>query len=143
MSSENLQDLQEQVRVRFEKMIKLRESGDNPFKNGYKPTGLASELHQKFDEKNKEELEAAKAHTSVAGRIIAIRDFGKAGFWRLRDRTGIIQVYISKEKLGEAAYAKARTCDVGDIVFCEGFLFKTKTNELSVNSEKFEILTKN
>jgi lysyl-tRNA synthetase class 2 len=80
----------EQVRVRYEKMGRIRERGENPYKNGFKPSAIASELHKKYDEKTKEELEAAAVEVSVAGRIMAIRDFGKASFVRVKDRSGII-----------------------------------------------------
>ena len=73
---------------------------------------------------------------------MAIRDFGKASFVRLKDRTGLIQLYVQKDKLGEEGYAKFKELDMGDIVFSEGTIFKTKTNELSVQADKLELVTK-
>jgi len=73
---------------------------------------------------------------------MAIRDFGKALFVRLKDRSGIIQLYVAKDKLGEEEYACYREMDIGDIVFSEGPLFKTKTNELSIQSTAVVLLTK-
>jgi lysyl-tRNA synthetase class 2 len=137
-----MEDLSEQVRIRHEKLAKIRERGENPYKNSYDPSGLASDLHRDYDAKSKEEMEAAKIEASVAGRIMAIRDFGKASFVRVRDRSGIIQLFVQKDKLGEEKYARFKELDIGDIVFAKGTLFKTKTNELSVNSELVDLLTK-
>ncbi|MFN7684700.1 MAG: lysine--tRNA ligase [Oligoflexia bacterium] len=138
----DLADLQEQVRVRYEKLGRLRASEKVPFKNGYEPQNLAADLHRAYDEKSKEQLEPAAIRASVAGRIMAIRDFGKAAFLQLRDRTGKIQLFVQKNKLGEEVFSRYREMDVGDIIFGEGTLFKTKTNELSVDLEKLVLLTK-
>ena len=139
----NLSHLPEQVRVRYEKMLKIRDRKENPYKNGYSPRDLAATLHRAYDEKTKEELEGAKIGATVAGRVMAIRDFGKAAFLRVRDRTGLIQVFISKNDLNEADYSVYKhDLDVGDIIYTEGHLFKTKTNELSVHAAKLVLLTK-
>lgn len=135
-------DASEQVRVRFGKLAKIRERGENPYRNGFKPQGLATELHRLYDEKVREELEAAPIQTSVAGRIVGIRNFGKAGFVSLQDRTGIIQLFVQKARLGDDVFAKYKEMDLGDLVYAEGELFKTKTNELSVNCARFELTTK-
>src|SRR4051794_8585616 len=76
-------DLSEQVQVRFDKLARIRDRKENPYKNGFNPSALASELHSAHGSKSKEELEAAAIPASVAGRIMAIRDFGKASFIRL------------------------------------------------------------
>lgn len=136
------EDLHEQVQVRFDKLGKLREKGENPYKNGFAPTALAVDMHKRFDERTREELEAEPVRCSIGGRIMAIRDFGKAGFLQVRDRTGILQFYVSKQDLGEEGHARYKMLDVGDIVFGEGKLFKTKTNELSLHCEKLELLSK-
>ncbi len=133
---------EEQVRVRFEKLGRMLERNENPFKNGFTPSAVASELHAKYDEKTKEELEPLNITCSVAGRIMAVRDFGKAAFVQIKDRTGKIQLFVQKNKLGEEGFARYRELDVGDIIFGEGPLFKTKTNELSVNLDRLELLTK-
>jgi lysyl-tRNA synthetase class 2 len=135
-------DLSEQVQIRFDKMHRIRERGENPFKNGYTPNALAADLHRGYHEKSKEELEGLNVRASVGGRIIGLRDFGKASFVRLKDRSGLIQLYVQKDKLGPEAYAQFKELDLGDIVFSEGTLFKTKTGELSIQSEKVVLLTK-
>ncbi len=142
-STTDLSLLPEQVRVRFEKMQKIRAQGENPYKNGFNPKDLAEKLHAAYDAKTKEELDAAPVRASIAGRILAIRDFGKAAFVRVRDRSGVIQFYVAKDKLGDAAYEKYKSeMDLGDIVYAEGKLFKTRTNELSVELDQLTLLTK-
>ncbi|MBI3555617.1 MAG: lysine--tRNA ligase, partial [Deltaproteobacteria bacterium] len=73
----NIADWNEQIEVRFEKTKKMRDAGLNPFRNGFTPGNTTAELHQKFGEHAKEALEAANHQVSVAGRVMAIRDFGK------------------------------------------------------------------
>lgn len=135
-------DLSEQVRVRFDKLNRIRERKENPFRNGFTPTALANELHQNYDEKSKEGLEALAIECSVAGRIMAIRDFGKASFVRLKDRTGLVQLFVQKDKVGEEAFAHFKELDIGDFVYSKGTVFKTKTGELSVHSHSIELVTK-
>jgi lysyl-tRNA synthetase class 2 len=142
MEASGLEDLSEQVRVRFDKLHRLQERNENPYKNGFEPSALATELHQKYGEKTKEELESLAQACSVAGRIMAIRDFGKAAFVRLKDRTGLIQLFIQKDRLGPEGYARYKELDIGDIVYSKGTVFKTKTGELSVHSDTLELVTK-
>jgi lysyl-tRNA synthetase, class II len=137
-----MEDLSEQVQVRVDKLARIRERGENPYKNGIEPTALAGELHARFGEKPKEELETLAHRCSVAGRIMAIRDFGKASFVRVKDRSGLIQLYVQKDRLGPDAYARFKEMDLGDIVFSEGAVFKTKTGELSLQSDSLELVTK-
>jgi lysyl-tRNA synthetase class 2 len=139
----DLSHLPEQVRVRYEKMLRIQARNENPYKNGFTPRDLAADLHRTYDEKTKEELEPQKIGATIAGRVIAIRDFGKAAFLRVRDRTGLIQAFISKNDLSEADYSVYKNdLDVGDFVYVEGPIFKTKTNELSVHASKLVLLTK-
>lgn len=137
-----MQDHSEQVQVRFDKLAQMRLNHEQPYKNGLSPDSLARDLHQKFAEKSKEELEALHVSCSVAGRIMAIRDFGKASFVRLKDRSGVIQLFVQKEKLGEARFQKFKEWDIGDILFAQGVVFKTKTGELSVNCDSLDLVTK-
>ena len=137
-----MQDHSEQVQVRFDKLAKIRSRGEEPYRNGVSPDSLARELHEKFTEKTKEELESLNVSCSVAGRVMAIRDFGKASFVRLKDRTGVIQLFVQKEKLGEAQYLKFKEWDIGDILFAQGVVFKTKTGELSVHCDSLDLVTK-
>lgn len=134
--------MSEQVEIRKEKVRKIRERGENPYRNGLTPKDLAQQLHAAFEEKSKESLEADKIRASLAGRMVANRDFGKAAFIRLQDRSGAIQVYAQKDTLGEEAFLKFRELDLGDILYVEGHLFKTKTGELSLWASRIDLLTK-
>ena len=137
-----LVDPSEQVRVRFEKLGRIRDRNENPYKNGFTPADLAVELASRHGEKSKEELEPLNIPASVAGRIMAIRDFGKASFVRIKDRSGVIQLFVQKDKLGPENYAKYKELDLGDIVFAKGSVFKTKTGELSVNADTIALVSK-
>ncbi len=135
-------DINDQIQVRLDKLSKLRGRGDHPYKNGYSPTHLAAPLHAQYDSATKEGLEPQKVSVSVAGRIMAIRSFGKAAFVQVQDRSGVIQLFVQKTALGDEGYEHFKELDFGDIVFCTGMLFKTKTNELSVSAEKLVLITK-
>jgi lysyl-tRNA synthetase class 2 len=135
-------DLSEQVRVRLEKLERMRERGENPFKNGFTPDSTAAALTAQFGEKSREELEGQSNQRSLAGRIMAIRHFGKAAFVKIKDRTGGCQLYVSKQDLGDESFEKFKEMDIGDVVYSEGKVFKTKTGELSLHSHKLVLLTK-
>ncbi len=148
-------DFSEQVQVRLEKVQKMRELGMNPFKNGFNPSFTAQQIHQLYSEKipehsrdvnatqSKDQLDTTLIEVSVAGRIMAIRDFGKGGFLQLQDRTGRIQIYVSKAELGEKKYEDYKKfVDIGDVIYVAGKVFRTKTNELTVAVAQFEFLTK-
>ena len=132
----------EQYLVRLEKMNRSRERGENPFANGVNPQDLASKLHEQYDARTKEELEPLKIEASIAGRVMAIRDFGKAGFLQIRDRSGRMQFYAAKDSLGEAGHLRYKELDVGDIVYGQGLVFKTKTGELAIHLHELKLLTK-
>ena len=134
--------LSEQVQVRIDKLAKIRERGDNPYRNGVAPENYSADLLRQYGESTREALEEKKIPAVLAGRVMAIRDFGKAGFYRIRDNAGFFQIYVAKDSLGDEAYAKVRELDVGDIVHTKGYLFRTKTNELSLHAESFSLVTK-
>lgn len=138
MSTDNLSD---QDLVRLEKNTLLREQGV-AYRNDLKPKSLAGPLHDQFNDLTKEQLDPKKEEHSLAGRILAIRNFGKAAFVRIRDRTGVIQLFVQKNEIGEEKFSEFKTYDIGDIVYAHGKLFKTKTNELSLNVDQIEIVTK-
>ena len=142
MQSAHPEDHSEQVQVRFEKLDRLRSRKENPYKNGVLPSHLAIDLHRTYSEKTKQELELMAAPCSLAGRIMGIRDFGKAAFVRIQDRSGLIQLFIQKDKIGLQGYTLYKEFDLGDIVFAKGIVFKTKTAELSLQCESIELVTK-
>ncbi len=133
---------QEIYDARRAKADKLRELGLNPYRNGYKVGDDIGALIAAHSRKSAEELEAEKPKASIAGRIVAERSFGKAAFLKLRDRTGELQAYVKKDVLGDKLFEIYKLCDVGDFVAVTGPLFRTKTGELSVHAETFELLTK-
>ncbi|MBI3543766.1 MAG: lysine--tRNA ligase, partial [Deltaproteobacteria bacterium] len=135
-------DWNEQIEVRFEKLKKMRDQGLNPFRNGFTPTHTSADIHRQHGEIPKEKLEAEEHRVSLAGRVMAIRDFGKGGFVRIQDRKGVIQVFLSKDVLGDKYGVYKDWTDLGDIVFVEGKVFRTRTNELTVQASRFEFLTK-
>ena len=131
------------VEARLDKLNRMREQGVNPFLNGYSPKDLSDEIHRKYGEFSKEQLEANPVEVSVAGRVMLLRDFGKAGFVRIQDRKAAIQAYVSKDHLGDVAYKTYKDfTDLGDIIYVEGKLFRTKTNELTIQASKLVFLTK-
>ncbi|MGZ3661032.1 MAG: lysine--tRNA ligase, partial [Bdellovibrionota bacterium] len=135
-------DLSDEEKTRREKLSTYRGKGINPYRNGLTPKNSVAEMRAAYGEKTKEELEAAKVQVSYAGRIMAFRHFGKAAFVQLKDRTGVLQSYVAIQDLGEEKFGVFKTFDVGDIVYVEGHLFRTKTNELSVHASRMELLTK-
>ena len=135
-------DIQEQVQVRMDKARDMRAGGENPYRNGMTPESLAADLHAEFGERSTEELESAAVTKSIGGRVMAIRNFGKAAFVKINDRSGRIQLFVQKNVLGEEAFKKFKKLDVGDVVFSSGTMFKTKTGELSIKSTEVVLLTK-
>ena len=136
------EDDSEQVEVRKQKLAKLKESGVVLYPNDFKPSHSASEIAVTYADANDDELRAAPKDLRIAGRIMAIRRMGKASFFHLQDRRGRLQVYVQQNKLGEGSYALFRSLDVGDIVGVCGDLFKTRTQELTVDARELRLLTK-
>jgi lysyl-tRNA synthetase class 2 len=136
-----LEDINELIEQRIRKLEDLREMGINPYGEPYDITHHASEIHSLFGEKDAESLEKDPVEVSVAGRMVALRSFGKAAFSHLQDETGKIQVYFRKDILKEA-YGIVKKLDIGDIAGVKGELFRTRTGELTVMVREFKLLTK-
>jgi lysyl-tRNA synthetase class 2 len=137
----NVEDLNELVKQRIKKLEELRELGIEPYGRPFQAEDHASELIEKFGGRTKDELEASVAECSVAGRIVAYRDFGKAAFAHIQDNTGKIQIYLKRDILGDR-HKLLKKLDVGDIVGVQGRLFRTKTDELTIEVSAFELMTK-
>jgi lysyl-tRNA synthetase class 2 len=133
---------QEYIEQRKEKAAKLAEMGHPPYPAGIVPTHTAWELHHLYNAMTGEELEDLKERFAVAGRIVAIRSFGKAAFIHLQDRSGKIQIFVQKQSLPEKLFEIYKLMDVGDFAWFSGPLFKTKTNELSVKAEDLKVAAK-
>ncbi|WP_434389401.1 lysine--tRNA ligase [Melittangium boletus] len=133
---------QEIYAQRLDKAQKWRDSGVNPYGNGHRPAHLAQEIIDRHAQQSTEDLEkAGPLAYSVAGRIVAVRSFGKAAFVKLRDRSGEIQAHVKKDALGDA-FELFKLCDLGDFVAVEGTLFRSKTGELTLSATRFLPLTK-
>ena len=155
-------DERELIAERERKVAELRAAGRNPYANGWQPTHLAAEVLERFAA----ELTAAAAAAAAAppaegqrgpksepamlsedrfvigGRIVAHRGFGKATFVKLRDRSGELQVYIKKDTVGDTDYELFRKLERGDFIGARGPAFITRTGELTILCESFQILTK-
>jgi lysyl-tRNA synthetase class 2 len=130
------------VAQRLRKAEELRALGVNPWGNGHVPTHLARDLHARYGDAPAEEIARDPGDWGVAGRVVAVRSFGKAAFLKVRDRSGDIQVWVKKDRLGEAGFKVVQLLDVGDIVAAQGPATRTKTGELTVEASRFTILTK-
>ena len=126
----------EQKQIRINKLKKLQDEGNDPFE-----ITVATQTHHsdeiKADFENLENKEV-----TVAGRIMTWRDMGKANFVDIQDRNGRIQAYVRMNDVGEEAFSEFKGWDIGDIVEVTGFVFKTRTGEISVHAQKLRLLSK-
>jgi lysyl-tRNA synthetase class 2 len=131
---------------RREKLAALRaharSTGTAAFPNDFKPTHHAADLHQRHASTPNEELEPQAVKVAVAGRMMLKRVMGKACFATLQDASGRIQLYVTQDAVGADALAHFKGWDLGDIVGCEGTLFRTKSGELSVKASSIRLLVK-
>ncbi|UAL52409.1 lysine--tRNA ligase [Bacillus sp. CMF21] len=144
MSHEELthEELNDQLKVRREKLHTLREKGLDPFGKRFERTGYTAQLVCEYGEISKEDLEEREISVTLAGRIMTKRGKGKAGFAHIKDIEGQIQIYVRKDAVGDEQYELFNTADLGDIVGVTGVMFKTKVGELSIKVTSFELLTK-
>ena len=141
--SEQEKELKEFLRIRREKLEKLREAGIDPYPQKYDFTHTATEVHDGFSGKSKEELAEEKVVVRVCGRIMAVRIMGKASFCHITDGSQRLQAYIRRDDIGEESYKVFKSClEVGDFIGIKGYLFRTKTDELSVHAESITVLSK-
>ena len=145
------QDDNQLIAERREKLRALREAqaggGAVAFPNNFKPAHKAAQLHLEYAQADNESLEATPVTVSVAGRMMLKRVMGKASFATVQDGSlgdvgGRIQLYVTRDALGEDLYAAFKHWDLGDIVGAEGTLMKTKTGELSIKVTSLRLLTK-
>jgi len=133
----------ELIEQRKEKIDELRSVGIDPFPNDFKPLHESETVLSSYGNLSEEELKNLSQEFSFAGRVIALRDFGKSVFFHIMDRTGKIQGYIRRDVVGdESLRLFKRFIDIGDFIGIRGELFKTKTGELTVNVRDFKLLTK-
>ena len=128
--------LDEQELVRRKKLADLQQSGQDPFSI----TAFPKEYQSRDIIDNYEDLE--KANVAVAGRMVLKRVMGRASFAHILDEFGKLQIYVACDEVGEAAYASFKDWDLGDIIGVKGFVFKTKTGEISVHAKEIVLLAK-
>ena len=171
---EKVQDINQLLKVRREKLATLQESGKDPFVitkyNQTHHTEEAKKLYMAHEEEllkgraavntdgmdeeaakaaidadyneRREIMDASPIKVSLAGRLMSKRVMGKASFGNVQDKQGNVQIYVSRDSLGEEAYADFKKMDMGDIVGVVGFVFRTKMGEISVHAEEVTLLTK-
>lgn len=131
----------EQRTIRQQKLAQWREQGQ-VYPNDFQPTVLAAELINQYEKQDKQQLQEKPITVSLAGRIMTRRIMGKASFAHLQDMSGRMQIYLSRDELPEGVYAEFKKWDIGDIVGIDGYLFRTKTDELTVRCTNIRLLTK-
>jgi lysyl-tRNA synthetase class 2 len=127
---------------RQKKAEALRALGVNPFGNGYTPQHVAADLSRRYGDAPADEIARDAGAWSIAGRVLAMRSFGKAAFLKVRDRSGDLQVWVKKDKVSERDFEVFKLLDVGDVIAADGPATRTKTGELTVEAARFTILTK-
>ena len=130
------QDLNQLRKVRREKLAELMEAGENPFEIvTYDQDQHSTEIKDNYAEYEGKDV-------SIAGRLMLKRVMGKASFGDVQDRDGKIQIYVTRDDLGEEAYKKFKRMDVGDIVGVKGYVFTTKMGEISIHAKEITLLSK-
>lgn len=129
-------DMNHLMKVRKEKLDNLVAEGKNPFEiTKFNRTHTSEDIEKHYDELEGKDV-------TVAGRIMSKRIMGKASFCHIQDATGKIQSYVSINDLGEESYKQFKEDDIGDIIGITGFVFKTKTGEISIHAKELVLLTK-
>jgi lysyl-tRNA synthetase class 2 len=128
--------------ARRRKLADLRQRGVNPYPNDFRPTQTALEIHSRYGSLTREELESHDDIFTIAGRIVGLRRMGKATFLHLQDRSDKIQVYVKRDAVGDTIYADLKDMDLGDFAGVTGKLFRTKTDELTVDAREIRLLSK-
>ena len=129
-------DINHLMQIRRDKLKELQEQGKDPFEiTKFNRTNTAGEIKANYEQFEEQDV-------TVAGRIIAKRIMGKASFCTIQDSDEKIQSYVSINDLGEESYKAFKTWDIGDIIGITGFVFKTKTEEISVHAKEVTLLSK-
>lgn len=134
--------LTDQELARRAKLPKYKELGVDPFGQKYDWKNQIRDIRKDYGDVEAEELSSKEVHVDIAGRIMAIRDMGKAAFFNVKDEYGTIQVWIGKNVVGEDNYKVFKLEDVGDICGVQGTLMKSRTGELTIRCSKFTHLSK-
>ena len=142
MTTEHMEELNDQQIVRREKMAALREQGIDPFGKRFERTANSGQLKEKYSELDKEQLHDLNETAIIAGRLVTKRGKGKVGFAHLQDREGQIQIYVRKDAVGEENYEIFKKADLGDFLGVEGEIMRTDMGELSIKATHITHLSK-
>ncbi|MCU0573286.1 MAG: lysine--tRNA ligase [Syntrophobacteraceae bacterium] len=137
-----MEDLNLVLRERLQKAEQLERDGIPLYPNGFPVPDRISDIIQAYEPRSAEELESEPRSFTIAGRVMAVRSFGKSTFMHLLDSGGKLQIYIQQNEVGKERYAVAKRLDIGDILSVSGALFRTKTNELTLLVKELALLTK-
>ena len=124
------------------KLAAMRKLGQPAFPNTFKPAHRAHQLHHRYEQHTREQLESEHVEVSLAGRMMLKRIQGKASFATLQDASGRLQIYLNDEGVGEDQHESFKHWDLGDIVYAKGVLFKTMKGELSVRCQEIRLVAK-
>ena len=142
MDKDNLSGEKALIEERRKKLDQLRDKG-SAYGNSFKPQNNSNDIFKEYGEFSKDELaEKDIKNISIAGRIVLKRVMGNASFATLRDSSGDIQIYVTKNNVEQSVYEDFKTWDLGDIVGVSGSLFRTKTDELTIDVWDLEMITK-
>ncbi|MBS2029419.1 MAG: lysine--tRNA ligase [Deltaproteobacteria bacterium] len=134
---------EEIFQVRLQKAEELKKRGINPYGNGYNPKNTCGQINAAHANDDAAALEQKALSYDIAGRVMAYKTFGKLVFLKLRDRSGELQAMLRKNVVGDEGWdVLTKFTDIGDVVAVSGKCIRTKTGELSIDSEKFTFLTK-
>src|SRR5438270_10020695 len=128
--------------LRQEKLKEIQALGQQAYPHRFDATHTIPQILAEFSAKTTEELEASRVNVKVAGRLMSIRGQGKAGFAHLQQEGGKLQIYVKLDFVGEKGFALYKLLDLGDIIGAKGYLFRTRTNELSIHVEELFFLAK-
>ncbi len=141
--SDNEREQKEFLKIRREKLDKLREAGVDPYPTRYTFTHTATEIKSKYGDKTAEQLEHKPVSVRVSGRVMSMRVMGKASFIHITDGDTQLQIHVRRDAVGDDAYATFKKCyDLGDFIGAEGNLFITRTGELTVAAAELVFLSK-
>jgi lysyl-tRNA synthetase class 2 len=132
----------ELLRKRKEKIASLAAEGVELYPNDVQVNDATLDILNRFSIMDAEALKSVEERFTLAGRLMAVRDFGKGAFVIIQDRKGRIQAFIRKDKVGEKAFQIFKRLDIGDILFVGGKVFKTRTGELTIDVDEFRLLAK-
>jgi lysyl-tRNA synthetase class 2 len=129
-------------RLRLEKLKQIEALGQQAYPRQYDFTHTIPQILANYSEKTAEQLESARISLRITGRIMAIRLMGKAGFAHLQQGGQRLQIYVKKDSVGEKGFELYRLLDLGDHIGVSGYLFRTRTGELSVHVDELTFLSK-